>query len=44
MASTNDAQRSGGALGGWLGIACAMIVAAAAALVLSGRARGRAGC
>jgi hypothetical protein len=35
---------AGGAIGGWLGIACAVILAAAVALVLHRRTRGRGGC
>ena len=35
---------AGGAIGGWLGIACAVIVAGAVALVLHRRARRGASC
>jgi hypothetical protein len=35
---------AGGAIGGWLGIACAVIIAATVALVLHRRARRRGGC
>jgi hypothetical protein len=35
---------AGGAIGGWLGIACAIIIAATVALVLHRRARRRGGC
>jgi hypothetical protein len=35
---------AGSAVGGWLGIACALVLAAAVGLVLHGRKRKRGGC
>jgi outer membrane lipoprotein SlyB len=35
---------AGGAIGGWLGIACAVILAAVVGLVLHRRTRQRGGC
>jgi hypothetical protein len=35
---------AGSAIGGWLGIACAVVLAAAIGLVLHRRLRGRGGC
>ena len=35
---------AGGAIGGWLGIACAVMVAGLMVLVLHRRTRGRGGC
>jgi hypothetical protein len=35
---------AGGAIGGWLGIACAAVLAAIVGLVLHRRTRGRGGC
>ena len=35
---------AGSAIGGWLGIACAVIIAAAVGLVLHRRSRSRGGC
>jgi outer membrane lipoprotein SlyB len=35
---------AGSAIGGWLGIACAVVLAAAAGLVLHRRIRSRGGC
>ena len=35
---------AGSAIGGWLGIACAVILAAAVGLILHRRSRSRGGC
>ena len=35
---------AGGVIGGWLGIACAIVLAAVAGVILYRRTRGRGGC